>query len=92
MYSIADLTEAGGLSSATIHRLFLQYCHCTPLACMTKYRMMFAEEMLSAGERSIKETAFLLGYRNQLYFSSVFRKYHGVSPSDFRMRKRKNQN
>lgn len=88
MYSVADLTKACGLSSATIHRMFLQYCHCTPLAYMTKYRMMFAEEMLTVGDRSIKEIASLLGYRNQLYFSSVFRKYHGVSPSDFRLRKR----
>ena len=88
MYSIADLSSASGLSSATIHRMFLQHCGCTPLTYMTKCRMMSAEEMLSGGERSIKEIASLLGYRNQLYFSSVFRKYHGVSPSDFRMRKR----
>lgn len=58
---------------------------------MTKYRMVLAEEMLSVGEHSIKEIASLLGYRNQLYFSSVFRKYHGVPPSDFRMKKRKKQ-
>ena len=91
MYSIADLAKASGSSSASIHRMFLQYCNCTPLSYMTRYRMMFAEEMLSTGERSIKEIASLLGYRNQLYFSSVFRKYHGVSPSDFRMKKRENQ-
>lgn len=91
MYSIADLTKASGASCATIHRMFLQYCNCTPLAYMIKYRMMLSEKMLSVGERSIKEIASILGYRNQLYFSSVFRKYHDVSPSDFRMKKRKNQ-
>lgn len=39
----------------------LKYCSCIPLAYMIKYRMMFAEDLLSAGERSIKKIASLLG-------------------------------
>ena len=50
---------------------------------MTQCRMTAAEEMLNGGEQSIKEIAAALGYKNQLYFSAVFRKYHGIPPSKF---------
>lgn len=83
MYSIEELALASGLSCSSIHRMFLQYCHCTPLAYMTQCRMTAAEEMLNGGEQSIKEIAAALGYKNQLYFSAVFRKYHGIPPSKF---------
>ena len=37
----------------------------------------------NGGEQSLKEIAAALGYKNQLYFSAVFRKYHGIPPSKF---------
>ena len=35
-------------------------------------------------ELSIKDIADRVGYRNQLYFSSEFRRFSGMSPREFR--------
>ena len=53
---------------------------------MTYYnvlRMKKACEMLSEG-KSVKETAFSLGFANQNYFSASFKKHYGLSPYAWR--------
>ncbi|MCA9731209.1 MAG: helix-turn-helix transcriptional regulator [Deferribacteres bacterium] len=42
-----------------------------------------AKNMLVAGERSISEIAFALGFENPPYFSRLFKKEVGVSPKEF---------
>ena len=34
--------------------------------------------------KKIKEIAFLVGYKDELYFSKVFARLYGMSPSKFR--------
>lgn len=86
MLTVADLARSLHMSRVTIHRMFQEYYHCTPLAYMTNKRMTMAEWMLRHSERSIKEIAATLGYKNQLYFSTAFKKYHQLSPKNFRRR------
>ncbi len=56
----------------------------TPLEYMTQLRMKKAENMLSSMAsmgHTVAEVAQLCGYDNALYFSRVFKKHFGVSPS-----------
>lgn len=39
--------------------------------------------MIIEGKYQIKEIAFEVGYLDQNYFSRVFKKYFGESPSEF---------
>ena len=58
----------------------------TPLEYLTDLRMKKAEIMLSSlwtRDYSVSEIAELCGFDNALYFSRVFRKHFGCSPSDF---------
>jgi AraC-like DNA-binding protein len=58
----------------------------TPLEYMTKLRMKKAEQLLSAmrnKEYSVAEVAQMCGYEDALYFSRVFKKTYGCSPSNF---------
>jgi AraC family transcriptional regulator, transcriptional activator of pobA len=43
-----------------------------------------AKNMLIAGERSISEIAYHLGFENPPYFSRLFKKEVGVSPSEYK--------
>lgn len=58
----------------------------TPLEYMIRLRMKKAESMLAEMhtiEFSVAEVAALCGYENPLYFSRVFKKHFGVSPSAY---------
>ena len=54
---------------------------------INKYRIDEAAELLKGTEMSIGEISFETGFRNQRYFSTVFKKIKGVSPSEYRNKK-----
>lgn len=51
-------------------------------------RMNRAAELLGSTRQSVAEIAELVGYANQSKFASVFKKQFGVSPLEYRRRKR----
>ncbi len=48
---------------------------------ITEIRMMKAKEYLKQEDQNVSTVAFLCGYRDQYYFSRVFKKYFGLPPS-----------
>ena len=58
----------------------------TPLEYITNLRMKKAETMLTAmwtNDYSVAEIAQMCGFEDALYFSRVFKKYYGCSPTNF---------
>lgn len=69
-----------------LRKLFKKETGITPLEYMTSLRMKKAETLLSAmwiREYSVSEVAQMCGYEDALYFSRVFKKTYGCSPSSF---------
>ena len=69
-----------------VRKLFQKEMGMTPLKYMIDLRMKKAESMLAAAwtrECSVAEVAESCGFSDALYFSRVFKKYHGCSPSAF---------
>ena len=69
-----------------LRKVFKKEMGISPLEYMTGLRMKNAERLLSIAWTSghaISEIAHMCGYENALYFSRVFRKYYGCSPSKF---------
>ena len=50
---------------------------------VNKIKIAEAQKMLKDGQYKIYEISYMLGYENSCYFSKVFRKIVGVSPTDF---------
>lgn len=48
-------------------------------------RISKASAMLGSSNMTIKDIAYSVGYTDQLYFSKVFKKHLGVSPTDYRI-------
>ena len=59
---------------------------CNPPIILEKdpYRVKFAVSLFDHGIDSVKNVAALSGFSDPLYFSSVFKKSIGCSPSDYR--------
>lgn len=75
-----------------LRKLFKKEVGCTPLEYMTNLRMKKAEMMLTAmwtKDYSVAEIARLCGFDDALYFSRVFKKHFGCSPSIFAKRQSK---
>ena len=53
---------------------------------LLRVRMQKAKELLKATELQIQEIGERVGYEDQLNFSRIFRKYEGISPSEYRRR------
>ncbi len=54
---------------------------------LLKVRMQRAKELLAGTNLQIQEIGKMAGYEDQLNFSRIFRKYEGISPSEYRRRK-----
>ena len=65
-------------------RSFKRYMGVTPMQYITSIRMNKAKELLKNTNYSIQEISGLVGYENPLYFSRIFRKQIGCSPSGYR--------
>ena len=69
-----------------LRKVFKKELGMSPLEYMTSLRMKNAERLLSTvwnSGHAISEIAHMCGYENALYFSRVFRKYYGCSPTKY---------
>lgn len=65
-------------------RCFKRYMGITPMQYLTSIRIGKAKELLKNTNYSIQEIGGLVGYENPLYFSRIFHKETGYSPSAYR--------
>ena len=86
--SLDELVSYLKVSKATLLRLFTRHFGSTPISYWQKLKMHSARQLLVTTDISIKELAVQYGFKNQFYFSTVFRRYYGTSPREYR-RKRK---
>ena len=83
--SASMLAERFHFSADHISRLFKRYTGETLNVYINKRRMEYALELLRNPVLSINEIAIRSGFRNQNYFSRVFRKQLQVSPTEYRL-------
>ncbi len=72
------------LSSKYLSDLLKQETGKTALELIHLYVVSEAKNLLTAGEQSIAEIAYQLGFENPPYFSRLFKKEVGMSPKEFK--------
>jgi AraC-like DNA-binding protein/quercetin dioxygenase-like cupin family protein len=80
---IGEAAAHAGLSSRTLHRLFLKEFGLTPRRVLALLRVSMARELLASGRFSVTEAAWEVGYRSLSQFIAVFRQVTGQLPSEF---------
>ena len=78
--TIEDIAKNAHVTPNYLSSIFQKEEHMTTKRYLTKVRMTNAMSLLESGKLRIKEVSMLVGYPNQLHFSSEFKKYYGKSP------------
>jgi len=81
--SLEDTAQAVDLSPAYLSRLLVTETGKSFIEHLTQYRMDRACKELIKGQYTIKEIAAICGYLDANYFSRIFKKYVGQTPSEF---------
>ncbi|WP_200759599.1 bifunctional transcriptional activator/DNA repair enzyme AdaA [Effusibacillus dendaii] len=83
--SLREMASRVHISPYHLHRTFRRITGDTPSDRLTRKRIEAAIQLLVSSRIPIKQIAEQAGYRNTAYFSSVFRKITGVSPTAYRL-------
>ena len=82
--SLEKVAEEVHLSPAYFSKLFKNEMKCTFSEYLSALRIEYSKELLLHEELPLVEVASLVGFKDQSYFSKVFKKLVGVSPGEFR--------
>lgn len=80
----AELSDLLSMSPDSFYRLFKNYIGLAPKDFIISEKLRFAREMLAMTDMPIGEISKLVGYDNQLYFSSLFRKKYNICPTEYK--------
>lgn len=79
-----QLERAALQNSRTILRQFSKYLGISPMRYLTELRINKAKEMLLQSDYKVNEIALSVGFGDPLYFTTVFHKEVGLTPSEFK--------
>lgn len=82
--SIEEYAAAHHMSVSWFIRNFKAYTGSTPAQYILSLRISNAQTLLDSTNYNVTEIAAIVGYDNPLYFSRLFKKQSGMSPSEFR--------
>lgn len=83
--SVADCAKAVHLSPSYFSNLFKKEMGVTLAQYITHCRMEKAKELVLEGMQ-VQDIAGSLGYEDRPYFTELFKKHTGMTPTEFRMK------
>ena len=83
-FKLADIADIAGLSQSHFSKLFREEMRYAPMEYFTHLKLQRACLLLKTSDKNIQEIAASLGYHDPYYFSRLFKKIVGVSPSYYR--------
>lgn len=81
--SLSTLCALTGFSDTYFRKLFFEIYGTTPVKYITKQRIDYAIELIETGYYSIEDISEKCGFEDVKYFSTVFKKSIGCSPSQY---------
>lgn len=85
---IEQLARHSGYGANRFYQCFKARTGLSPLKHMTQIRLDAALELLGPDQATVLEAAHAVGYSDEFYFSRLFKKQMGLSPTDYAQRAR----
>ena len=83
-FSIDQMADAACLSASQFRRLFHEQTGQSPHDYLVRRRVECSKQMLKESKKSITDIALDMGFASSAHFASVFRRFVGITPLQFR--------
>jgi AraC-like DNA-binding protein len=77
------LSEEVGLSRAQLHRRIKDITGISTGEFIRNIRLKKAAELLAEKKINISQVAYMVGFSCQTHFSTAFKKFYGISPTEY---------
>lgn len=81
--SVQDIAQAAGISEGHLRKCFKNEMDLTVVDYLTEYRIKKAKTLMEKREYKISEIYEKVGFTSSQYFSYVFKKIEGKTPSEY---------
>jgi len=86
--TLADIAIQAGLSTSHLSLLFHKKTYYSPLQYLNHLRIQKACQLLDFTDMKINQISPKVGFEDALYFTRIFKKNMGLSPSEYRDQKK----
>lgn len=86
--TVEEMASFAGISASHFYRTFQEYTGEPPMNFVERLRVKEACRRLAEHPDSVTAIAFGLGYQTSQHFSTVFKRFMGVSPTEWRSSRR----
>ncbi|MDT8715114.1 helix-turn-helix transcriptional regulator [Clostridium sp. 19966] len=83
-FSVKEIAFKFNFNEDYLTRLFKKYLGVSTLKYINGMRVARSKELLTKSEESIKEIAYLCGFKSEKYFMKLFKEYENLTPTEFR--------
>ncbi|WP_378956248.1 AraC family transcriptional regulator [Pelosinus sp. sgz500959] len=81
--TLTELSDLVHLSSTYLSRSFKENTGYSIIEFFNKIKIDKAKELIAEGDKKVKEVAQALGFIDEFYFSRIFKRMEGISPSEY---------
>lgn len=85
-WTVGELAERVGVSRAALGRRFTALLGEPPMGYLSAWRLALAADLLVSSDATIASVARQVGYGTPFSLSAAFKRVHGVSPQQYRLR------
>ena len=85
-YSVEEIARTYGISKSSLHHSFKKQTGLPFKDYVNRIKIREAEYQLTVTDKTVTHISWLLGYSNVYYFCRLFKKYKGITPTEFRKR------
>jgi signal transduction histidine kinase/AraC-like DNA-binding protein/sugar lactone lactonase YvrE len=82
--SVETLGQEVGISRAHLHRKMKEMAGITPSDFIRNIRLRQACELLKNTDNDVTQIAYSIGFASQTHFSTAFKKFTGMTPTEYR--------
>ena len=82
---VEELCRVACMSKSSLYRMFSEEYGISPAQLIIEERLRHAKQLLQDPQVSIKEAAYASGFNDPNYFSRIFKRQEGISPTEFRI-------
>jgi AraC-like DNA-binding protein len=86
--TVEEIASSAAVSQSECFRCFSRLARTTPVEYINQFRLLKASQLLLSTDRSMADICFSTGFNNTSYFSKKFKDQYGMTPGEYRRKKK----